>query len=258
MYNRDFKNLYLLNCVCEWKLADQTYFAKILYSELVKYDSIYWINSPVPNYLIEGIYNSWNKIMSNSGENNLFIYNPALSDEIVNTIDLLILNAKLNVHGVLLIISKNEVQGIIYTVTLSNQLSKLALLNLIKNCRIMCHKNMQTHSWRQDLCCSDSISDLIIHTFIELLHNIACNHCKCNLRIAMREKDVVIAHNIDYGVLKNLLTNEPTRSVYICNCDIPSVEYETLCHHAENIYIYNGHVTEQFFKKTICQIINLE
>ena len=100
--------------------------------------------------------------------------------------------------------------------------------------------------------CIGSIKDLIIYTFIELLYKTACNHCKCHLRpIALREKDVVIAHNTDYSVLKNLLTtNESTRAVYISNCNVPSAEYETLCLHAKTIYIFSGHVTEDFFKNT--------
>ena len=248
-YNRDLKNLYLLNCVCEWKSTDRGYFTTNEYS------SIYWINSSVPNDFIEGACSSLlddaarNTITSNSRENNLFIYNPDLSDEFANKMGHLISNTTSIFYGVMLIISKSEVQGIINTVTLSNRLSKSALLNLIKKCRTMCYTNMQTNSWKQDLCCNGSISDLIIYTFIELLYKIACSHCKCNLRIALREKDVVIAHNTDYNVLKCLLpANESTRAVYISNCDIPSAEYETLCHHAETLYICNGHVTEYFFK----------
>ena len=108
---------------------------------------------------------------------------------------------------------------------------------------------MQTCLWRQNLQCNGSICDLIIYTFTGLFYKIACSHCKCNLRIALREKDVVIAHNINHSILNNLLTTkESTKSVYISNCDIPSAEYERLCYHAKNIYIYNGHVTEHFFK----------
>ena len=253
MYNRDFKNLYLFNCVCEWESTDQVYFTKSLSNKYQKYTSIYWINSYVPNDFIEGACSALledaakNTITSNSRENNLFLYNPDLSDEFSNKMGNLISNTTLSFYGVMLIISNSEVQGMINTITLSNRLSKLALLNLIKKCRTMSYTNMQTNSWKQDLCCNGSISDLIIHTFTELLFKIACNHCKCNLRIALREKDVVIAHNVDYSVLKNLLTtNKSTRAVYISNCNVPSAEYEMLYHSTKNIYIYNSVVTEQF------------
>ena len=259
MYNRDFKNVYLVNCWCGWESTDQAYsINKKLLGEIVKYqkyESIYWIHSSVPNDFIEGACHSLlndavrNRITGKGGENNLFIYNPDLSDDFTNKMGRLMSEKILNFYGVMLIISKSEVQGIIKTVALSNKLSKLALLNLIRKCRTMCHRNMWTRSWRQDIHCSGSISDLIIYTFTELFYKIACGHCKCNLRIALREKDVVIAHNVNYSVLKNLLTtNESTRAVYISDCDIPSAEYETLCHNAKTIYICNGHITEYFFK----------
>ena len=255
MYSHDFKNLYLFNCVCEWESTDQAYFTKMLYPVTHQnYNSIYWINSSVPNNFIEEACNSFlNDAVrnSNSEEDILFIYNPALSDEIVSKMGHLMSNKIIDYYGVMLIIGKSEIQGIINTVALSNRLSKLALLNLIKKCRTMCHTNMQTCSWRQDLHCNGRINDLIIYTFIELLHKSACNHCKCNLRIALREKDVVIANNVDYSVLKKLLsTNEPTKTVYISNCNIPSAEYEMLCHSTKNIYIYNGVVTKPFLRRS--------
>ena len=260
MYYLDNKCVYLvLDCKCELESTGQTYSTNNSFCEKVNYknfDSIYWINSSVPNDFIEGAFSSFlndtvkNTNLSNSEENCLFIYNPDLSDEFTNKMGQLISNRILNIYGVLLIISKSEVQGIIIAVTLSNRLSKLALLNLIKKCRTLCHKNMETCSWRQDLHCNDSISDLIIYTFIGFFYKIVYNHCKSALRIAIKEKDVLIAHNINHNIIKNLLTtNKSTRTVYISNCDIPSAEYEILCQNTESIYIYNGHVTEHFFKR---------
>ena len=241
--------------MCKLESTGQACNTSNLFSEKINYenfDSIYLIHSSVPNDFIEGACSSLLNDVNNpsyNGENTLFIYNPDLSDEFANKMGHLMSNKIINFYGVMLIISKSEIQGMINTFTLSNRRSKLALLNLIKKIRTMCHRNMQTCSWRQDLHCNGSISDLIISTLTELFYKIACNHCKCNLRIALREKDVVIAHNINHSILKNLLTtNEPTKTVYISNCDIPSVKYERLCHHAENMYIYNGHVTEHFFK----------
>ena len=253
-YMHDCKNVYLIDCVCDGHIfRTKKLLAETL--EVQKFVNVFLINSLVPNYFIKGVCSSLlndsvrNKNTSNSGENNLLVFDHTLSDTFANEITTTMSDRILNFNGIMLIISKSEVQGIIKTVALSNRLSKLTLLNLIRKCRTMCHTNMQTCSWRQDLHCSGNIGDLIIYTFTELLYKITCDHCKCNLRIALREKDVVIAHNVDYSVLKNLLTtNESTTAVYISNCDIPSAEYETLCHSVKNIYIYNGRVTEQFIQ----------
>jgi len=108
---------------------------------------------------------------------------------------------------------------------------------------------MQTYPWRQNLCCNGCNSDLIILTFIGLLHKIACGHCTCDLRIALREKNTLIAHNIDYNTLKNIVTvHEPASAVYLSDCDFSSREYETLCYHAMKVYIYKSRIDIGFLK----------
>ena len=254
----DFKSVYLLNCVCEWVSTGHGYGARKFIAEILKkqkFDRLHLINSSVPNYFIEGACISLFSdtahtvrdinINNNNAENILFIYNPALPDEVVNEIDRL--SSKI-IYGVVLIISKSKVQGVINMANLSSKLSNLDILNLIANVRIMCLKQMQSCPWRQELCCNVS-RDLIIHTFIGLFYRIACGHHTCHLRIALQEKDTLLAYNVNYYALENILNaNKPRRTIYLNNCHIPSDKYETLFDHATKVYIFNGHLDERIFE----------
>ena len=258
LYNSfDFKSVYLLNCVCEWTTG-HGYGARKIIAEILKkqkFDRLHLINSSVPNYFMEGVcislFNDTARtvrdININKGENVLFIYNPALSDEVVNEMDKMI--SSKTIYGVVLIISKSKVQGIINMVNLSSKLSHLEILNLIANIRIICLKQMQSYPWRQDLYCNGSRRDLIIHTFIGLLYRIACGHHICHLRIALQEKDTLIAHNVNYYALENvLIANRKIRAIYLNDCYIPSGKYEILCDHATKVFIFNGHLDESAFE----------
>ena len=232
-----FKNVYLLNC--EWVLADVTPF-------LVKLRNFHLINSSFSCDCLKTIYNvlllTASKNINDEGTS-LFVYNNAVSDQDVNEIGSL-MSSKI-IYGVMLIISKGQVQGMINIVTLSNVLLKLEILNLIANIRIMCCNTM-------NLCSTDNISDLVIYTFTGLLHKIACKDCICNLRIALKEKDTLIGHNVNFNTLKSISsTYGPTRAVYLSDCDIQSGEYEILCCYATKIYIYSSHLDKACILKML-------
>ena len=110
--------------------------------------------------------------------------------------------------------------------------------------------DQEMYPWRQDLCCSGSKSDLIIHTFTNLLYKLAFSRLEYYFKIALREKDVLIAYKVDYNILMNLnvIAHEQIRTVHLNDCDISSAEYETLCLQATKIYIYNGHVEKSYFE----------
>ena len=255
MYNIfDFRSVYLLNCVCS---TGQRYGARKFIAEILKkqkFDRLYLINSSVPNYFIGVCISLFNdtprtvgdiNISNNNGEKILFIYNPALSDEVVNEI---MISSK-TIYGMVLIISKSKVQGIINMVNLSSKLSNLEILNLIANVRIIFLKQMQSYPWGQDLYCNGSRRDLIIDTFIGLLYKIACGHHTCHLRIALQEKDTLIAHNVNYYALENVLVaNRKIRAIYLNDCYIPSDKYGIMCDHATKVFIFNGHLDESVFK----------
>ena len=248
------ENTYLLNC--EWEITDGSWYS-ILWSFRLKHlNNIHFINLTCPHYYISGVCiallnNAAKNInVTNNEKISLFVYNPALSDDNADEIGSIISNGIPN--GVMLVISKSTVQGLINTVALSNKLLKVEILNLIANVRIMFLKDIQTYPWKQDLCVNDNISSLVIYTFIGLLHKIACGHHTVHLRIALIEESTLVAHDVNYKTIENIIQkHDLVREVYLSSCDIPSENYETLCYGATKIYIANCHVDINFFLKVL-------
>ena len=260
------KNIYLLNC--KWELPGTRQFI-VGSLENQKFSNMHLINLSCPNYYLSGVCNA---LMDNATKNTdinnnegitLFVYNPALSNRDADVIIISILSKM--PYGVMLIFSESKVQGIINVINLSSKISKLELLNLIRMIRVIHLEQIQTYPWKQDLCCYGSKSELIINTFVGLLYKIICNHSICHLRIALQEKDTLIAYNVNYDTLKNTLRNkhEPIIAIYLSNCDIPSLLlYETLCtciHDAAKICICNGYVqSESFIPKILSASLSIK
>ena len=241
MHMINFENIYLLNCKCD----SSSSVAELLKNQ--KVNNVHLINSCFPKCYISEVcsvlLNNTAKGTNNNREIGLFVYSPALCDQDADEIGRLILNQM--AYGVLLVISKSKIQGTINLVNLSNKLSKLELLNLIANFRIMCFKDVPTYPWRQDSCYKGDMASLLTNTLIGLLYTIVCNCYTCHLRIALREKDTLIAHNVSYNTVKNISSeNKSVSTIYLSNCDIPSCKYNSICKYATKIYIYNGIVDE--------------
>ena len=235
------KNEYLLNC--KWVLTNIRLFN-------VELHNFHIINTSFPFECLKSVYNA---LLINPAQDirSLYVYNNvALSDQNVDEISSLISSRM--ICGVMLIISKGKVQGMVNIVTLSSVLSKLEILNLVTSIRMICSNNMQTCSWRQELYSSGSNSDLIIYTFIGLLYRIACRCCTCFLRIALREKDTLIAQSVDYKTLKSfLVAYGPAKSVYLSDCEIQNEEYRILCYYATKFYIFNSSLDDVFISKML-------
>ena len=185
------KSIYLLNC--KWISAVSEVFKSLKQQELNK---VHLIDTSVPNHFMKAICSHLlNK--NNAVATSLFIYNHALADKDADEIGSLI--SRNTVHGIMLIISKTKIQGIINTTSLSNELSMLEILNLVLNIRLMCFNHIWTYPWRRNLYCNGNISDLIIFTFINSLHKIACSNSRSLLRIVLREKDTLIAHKVNFN-----------------------------------------------------------
>ena len=118
----DCENIYLLNC--KWIMHDRDFGIKECNKifEKQKLKGTHLINTLVPDYFVKEICiaslnNSVKEIDTNV--NNIFVYGCILSYEVNNKLHNLISSKVL--HGVMLIISKNElIQGIINVASLSN------------------------------------------------------------------------------------------------------------------------------------------
>ena len=185
------KNIYLLNC----KLPPTTTAVSIL--ELLTKKSlseIHLINTALSNQETKRL--CFNLL--NTADPSLFIYNPELLDEHADEICGLALSSQKIPNGIMLIISNSKIQGVINTSTISEQLTKLEIFNLAVNVNQKCSNHMQTYPWKGNLYCDGSNNDLIDYIFIELLHKITCNKWNWQLRVLLKEKDILIAHRVNH------------------------------------------------------------
>ena len=238
------ESIYLINC--NWELTEtvskQSFHKSIRHH---RYDNIHIIDTSFAEYVTE-ICNL--HIIDTQLTSSIFVYNPALSNQDADRIWNVI--GSTMSYGVRLVISNCKVQGIINTSSLNTKLSRLEILNLIVTIRALYSNTVQTYSWREDLCCHGSESDLMIDTFNRILHKINTNNCLRDLKIALREKYTLIAYNVIYKCIfeKALLTHlghgHPLRAVYFNNCIISEEEYEFLFNSAcvatlTSLYVYN-------------------
>ena len=146
-----------------------------------------------------------------TSETNLFIYNPEFSDQDADEIcgypELSdqeaeeIYGLKLSSEStdrIMMIISNSKIQGILNTRSLNKHLTKLEILNLAVKVNKKCARHIENYLWQENLCWDGNNSDLIDHTFVKLLHKITCNKWNWQLKIALVEKDILIAHKVDY------------------------------------------------------------
>ena len=180
------KSIHLLNCKWTPPVPGMIITKCVEQLELNK---VHLIDTSLPDHLMKVICFRLSRYNNALVTKNLFVYNYALSDRNADEISSLISKGRM-LYAIMLIISKSKIQGLINTNSLSNELSKLEILNLILNVRLMCFNHIWTYPWRRNLCCNGDINDLIMHTFIDSLHKIACSNSKGQLRIALREKNV--------------------------------------------------------------------
>ena len=157
----------------------------------------------------------------NTGNPSLFIYNPELRDQDADEICSLISSRHKIPDGIMLIISNSKIQGIINTSTISKQLTKLEILNLAINVNQKCSNHMETLPWKGNLYCDGSNNNFIDHNFIELLHKITCNKWNWQLRILLKEKDILIAHRVNHeNISEKIRIYRSLKVIYISNCNI--------------------------------------
>ena len=237
------KNLYLLNC----KMLPTTTAVSIL--ELLAKKSlseVHLINTSLPNQEMK-------RLCLNTGNPSLFIYNPELPDRDADEICSLILSSHKIPNGIMLIISNTKIQGVINTSTISKQLTKLEIFNLAVNVNKKCSNHMQTYPWKGNLYCDGSNNDLIDHIFIELLHKITCNKWNRQLKILLKEKDILIAHRVNHECIsEKIRMYQSLKAIYLSNCNIKSAEYQMLFDTKTTLtklYIFNSSIDQNWLTK---------
>ena len=159
---------------------------------------------------------------------NMLIYDPTMSDEIADEISSLIASSYIDISGVMLIVSANKVQGIVNTSTLSSKLSALELFNLNTYVK---HSDIKMCQWIENIDYCDQ--NIVIDTFTKMLYKI---DMKCQLSIALLEKDILILHKVKFSKLAH-----PTNSVsviYLSDCDV--TEYDSIIKQCSTVYVFEN------------------
>ena len=213
------KSLYMLNCTLT-SITSQVTILKLL----TNLNEIHLINTPLPTQIIKKFCSE----LLNTGNTILFIYDPELPDQDADEICNLILSSRTTAQ-ILLIISKTKIQGIINTFNISEQLTKLEIVNLAVNIDQKCFDNMETLPWKRNSSHDTESNDYINYTFIELLHKIVCNEWSWNLRIALTNMDTLIAYKVNFECIsEKIRMYQPLKSIHLSDCSIRSCEYQIL------------------------------
>ena len=234
------KSIFLLNCsnVSNLLQAGQNL------------SKVHLINTPLPHKLMTTLCSGLLK----TDNTDLFVYNPELFDQDADKIcDLILLSEKTD--GIRIIISNSKIQGMINTSTISEQLTRLEVLNLATNVYQKHSNCMQTSPWKGNLCYNSNDKNLINNTFIELLSKVTSNQWKWKLRIMLIEKDVIIAHKVDYECISvKIKMNQPLNAVYLSDCNITEREYLLLFDTKgtwSSLYILNSCIDQNWLTKVI-------
>ena len=153
----------------------------------------------------------------------LFIYDSSLKDasEIYSLI-----KGSSSMPGVFLIISKSKIQGVINTCSLTDELSDLEILNLVKTMRLFCYNSLPSASfWRDNLQFYGNSSEAIIQSFVDFLYKITTTYY---LTICLVEGSTLIAHNVGYETINKIDTSLLATAVYLSNCNLNTVEYKKI------------------------------
>ena len=225
----NIKSIYLLNC--SWMSNDSATAELFRTLGKQKLNKVRVIGSSLNKSYILTLAS---RLLSNNSSVNMLVYDPTMSDQTADDISSFILNSYKNTSGVELIVSRNKIQGIVNTCSLTSELSALEMFNLSMYVRCL---NSKLCTWKEHLE-SKVHSKEFIFTFIKFLYITDFNW---KLKITLWEKDILIIHRTE---LENLdesiyLTNNIS-VVYLSSCDINELEYDVINEKCSTLYILNS------------------
>ena len=218
------RSVYLLNC--SWESSDSELLTLL---EKQKLSKMHIIGSSLDEAFIKTMILI---LLNNNDSVNMFVYDPTMPDEIADDISRLIYK---DISGVMLIVSKSKIQGIVNTCTLSNELSALELFNLGIYVRYL---NTKMCPWKEKLE-GNSYNKEIVYTFVDLLYKVDFNW---KLQIILRENNTVIIHKVEFKSLIKLIEVTNNSVVYLSSCDVNGHETEcdVIYENCLTLYILNS------------------
>ena len=226
--NANIRSIYLLNCSWMSNDSETTELFKMLGKQLNK---VRIIGSSLNEFYILTLAS---RLLSNNSSVNMLVYNPTMSDQTADDISSFILSSYKDASGVVLIVSRNKIQGIVNTCSLTNELSALERFNLSMYVR---HLNSKLCTWKEHLESQVHNKDFIF-TFIKLLYKTDFNW---KLKITLWENDILIVHRTEFENLDEsiYLTNNIS-IVYLSSCNINEKEYDAINETCSTLHILNS------------------
>ena len=226
--NANIRSIYLLNCSWMSNDSETTELFKMLGKQLNK---VRVIGSSLNEFYILTLAS---RLLSNNSSVNMLVYDPTMSDQTADDISSFILSSYKDASGVVLIVSRNKIQGIVNTCSLTNELSALERFNLSMYVR---HLNSKLCTWKEHL---ESLvhNKEFIFTFIKLLYKTDFNW---KLKIILWEYDILIVHRTEFENLDEsiYLTNNIS-IVYLSSCNINEKEYDAINETCSTLHILNS------------------
>ena len=169
----------------------------------------------------------------------LLIDNPRLSDQVADEIISSMPNSIST--GIILVVSKSKIQGVINTCSLNSELSNLEMLHLIRRIRTFCSSSVPViTSWDASLQWHGNKSDGIIEAFVNAL--LSCNKTGC-LKIGLVEKYALIACGLELKEINRIMPNQLLTSIYLHRCCISNSKLnDMMIVNFSNIFLLRLHI----------------
>ena len=225
----NIRSIYLLNCSWMSNDSETTELFKMLGKQ--ELNKVRVIGSSLNEFYILTLAS---KLLSNNSSVNMLVYDPTMSDQTADDISSFILISYKDASGVVLIVNRNKIQGIVNTCSLTNELSALEIFNL--NMYIRCSKS-KLCTWKEHLE-SKVHSKEYIFSFIKLLHKTDFNW---KLKLTLWENDILIVHKTEFETLdKSIYLTNNISVVYLSSCDINELEYDFIHDKCSTLHILNS------------------
>ena len=225
----NIKSTYLLNCNWMSNDSETTELFKMLGKQ--ELNKVRVIGSSLNEIYILTLAS---KLLSNNSSVNMLVYDPTMSDQTADNISSFILSSYKNISGVMLIASRNKIQGIVNTYSLTYELSALEMFNLSMYVR---HLNSKLCTWRENLE-SKVHSKEFIFTFIKLLYK---TDFDWKLKIILWENNILIVHRRECkNLYESIYLPNNISVVYLSSCDINELEYDVINEKCSTLHILNS------------------
>ena len=224
----NIKSIYLLNC--SWMSNDSATTELLTMLGKQELNKVRVIGSSLNEIYMQTLAL---RLLSNNSSVNMLVYDPTMSDQTADDISNFILSSYKDTSGVMLIVSRNKIQGIVNTCSLTSKLSALERFNLSMYVR---HLNSKLYTWREHLE-SQVHNKEFIFTFIKLLYKTDFNW---KLKIILWENDILIIHKKEYENINKFIYSTNISVVYLSSCNINEMEYDIIHKICSSLHILNS------------------